>query len=440
MVNKNIQKFKDLPLIRKVIVWLMMALIAVLVVLLIWNSFFPVGPITKTIIKIITITTFFILIVYLFMITIAELLIEKYNDFLMSMFLVLLIMILWFFYVAYDAKVATGVGNLLGYCCKKDTLNFIATGMGGVIAVMVAVAVNRRANAEVENNELTQKGHDDARFQNLTENLGHKKASVRTSAFYRFYYYAVKDGQDESFRNNVFEILCSYLRTMPKETSDYEEKNEEYQPERQTLFDILFKGKFKSKENGLISNDVPVNLQYVRLANMDLTDSNLSSAKLSRANLSNSNLSRANLSDADLSDADLSKATLSDIMFERWDGSTAHFVKKLRTELRNANLLGAKLVSASLSHADFSGADLSHAKLMDADLSEANLSKANLSEANLSEANLSEANLFKANFQGAKLKNEQLQDATNFDGADFRGTDIKLADLPSGKGTPITDE
>ena len=419
-MNKNIPKFKDLPLIRKFIVWLMGAIIVLLAVLLIFNIFLPENSTIKMMIKCVIIATVVTLSVYILLITVEGLLMEEYNDFLMSMFFVLLIMIFLFFHVAYYEKVATVVGNLLGYCCKKDTLNFIAAGMGGVIAVMVAFAVNRRANAEVQNNELTQKGHDDARFQNLTENLGHKKASVRISAFYRFYYYAVKDGQDKSFRNNVFEILCSYLRTMPKETSDYEEKNEEYQLERQTLFDILFKGKFKSKENGLISNDVPVNLQYVRLANMDLTDSNLSSAKLSRANLSNSNLSRANLSDADLSDADLSKATLSDIMFERWDGSTAHFVKKLRTELRNANLLGAKLVSASLSHADFSGADLSHAKLMDADLSE--------------------ANLFKANFQGAKLKNEQLQDATNFDGADFRGTDIKLADLPSGKGTPITDE
>ena len=157
----------------------------------------------------------------------------------------------------------------------------------------------------MKNNELTQKRHRDARFQNIIENLGHPRAYVRISAFYRLYYYAAKDGQKEKFRNNVFDILCSCLRTMPKETSGSPQKREEYQKERQTLFNILFKDKFRSNKNELILDNVSIDLQKTRLDNMDLTDSNLSGVNLSRADLSRVDLSGADFRNAQLKDANL---------------------------------------------------------------------------------------------------------------------------------------
>ena len=190
-MKKDISKFKYLSFIRKCLVVVMAAMLIPIAVLLI-QDVYTQENINIMAAKNYAMPLFWTFIAYLMIVTIQGLLVE-YNDFLMPIFLLLLTMILLFFHVAYYEKIAAEVGNFLGYCCKKETLNFIAAGMGGVIATMVAVAVNRRANAEVENNELTQKGHDDARFQNITENLGHDKASVRISAFYRFYYYAAKD-------------------------------------------------------------------------------------------------------------------------------------------------------------------------------------------------------------------------------------------------------
>ena len=290
-----------------------------------------------------------------------------------------------------------GIYSSKGNLPRHETLKFIGFMMSGVLAAIGVIAINRRAEAQTEsakaqeksaeaqaksaeaqteNNELIQKGRDDARFQSITENLGHSRSSVRIAAFYRFYYYASKEGQSDQFKKDVFEILCSYLRTMAKETSECKKKKEEYEMERHTLFNILFKDKFKSKGNGLIPDDVPADLQHVHLDEMELSHANLSNA-----NLFNANLSGASLIDANLSDAKFIKAILS----------------------------GAYLIGTDCSKAIFFGADLS------------------------------DANLESVNFQGAELKSAKLKNAFSIKGADFRGATIlgmpiKRDDIPDNKG------
>ena len=293
----------------------------------------------------------------------------------------LVLMLLAFIGVAIDNEIfGENLTMLLCYWLdtpnKHETLKFIGLGMSGTVVGIGAIALNRRANAEIKNNRLTEKGRDDARFQSITENLGHSSASVRIAAFYRFYYYASKKGQSDQFKNDVFEILCSYLRTMPKETSECEKKQKEYEMERHTLFNILFKDKFKSKENGLIPDNAPADLQHIHLDGMELAKSNLSNA-----NLFNANLSGAFLMDANLSDAKLIKAILS----------------------------GAYLIGTDCSKAILFGADLSG------------------------------ANLESVNFQGAELKSAKLKNAFSIKGADFRGATIlgkpiERDDIPEDKG------
>ena len=477
--------------------------------------------------------------------------------------------------VIFDLPLSQKISNLLDTDRRNEAIRFISFGMGGVIGAIFAASVIRRAAAQEHNNELIRKGNDDVRFQNIVSNLGDDRAAVRITAFYRFFYLAEKEQDDDEktdkFRKDVFEILCACLRTISSGTPDSSGtldshgtsnalKNEhEYKIERQALVDILFKGKFKDrtkKEENLIpprfvvnlhgahlaeldlssTNISDANLSDVNLSNANLSDVNFSNANLSNANLSDTNLSNANLSGADLlgvnisdanlsgvnfSDVNLSRANLSDVNLRHADLSNANLsnAKLLRTNLShailsNANLSRAKLLTAKLIHsnlsnanlsfADFnfanlSGADLSDANflrtdlsntnlrranlsgtnlwgtnlsgtnladanlagvslagknlsdtnlsganLSGADLSGADLSNADLSDANLSGADLSDSRVFLsnkgANCRNAKLKSEQLQDVLSFNGADFRGTGIKRADLPSGKGTPITDE
>ena len=314
---------------------------------------------------------------------------------------------------------------------KKETIKFIAFGVGGVLAVMAAVAANRRATAQIENvaaqvknNELVEKGYRDERFESATENLGHKDSSVRIAAFYQFYYLA-KDQQDNNFKKSVFEILCSCLRSMPqnKSHSTGEDGTEYPTAECQTLLDILFDLKYCAVFDG---NEFNPNLQKAYLINAALAY-----AKLLRANLSNANLSNAMLSSANLSNAGLFQANLSNAWL-------------LLTNLSNAHLLGANLSGACLIGANFSGAKIFHANLSETNFSNANLSNADISSANLSGANLSNTNLLSANLRETQLKNVNLMNILNIKNADFRGAKIgdrpiTKDDIPENKGEYYAD-
>ena len=302
---------------------------------------------------------------------------------------------------------------------KKETIKFIAFGIGGMLAIMGAVAVNRRAiaqiknvEAQVENNRLTEKGHIDERFKSAAENLWNENRGARISSFYQFYYLA-KDSQDDNLKENIFSILCAHLSSIIC-TESYKNGEGKSKPteECQILLNVLF---HRTKESIFYK-------QHAELPSAHLVRANLSHAHLWGMMFSGANLQRSDLSFAYLRFAYLSHADLSD-----------------------ATLTGAYLKDANLSFANFSNANLLNANLSDTDISDANLSDADISGANLSHTNLSGARLtnaclVRANFRGAKLKSEQLQNVLNFDGADFRDTGIKLADLPSDKGTPITDE
>ena len=328
---------------------------------------------------------------------------------------VLVFMSIIFIWIMFSEYMLQLVSSWLGTKCDRaETLSSIGYGMGGVLAVIGAIAIYRRADADVENNELIEKGNDDYRFQHMVSNLGHDRTSVRVATYYRFYYLAFKEKlnreknkkeKSRMLEEDIFEMLCSCLRAMTSGTPYDKKDKHEYQIESKTLFDILFKDKFKSKENGLISDNITVDLQQIHLDNMDLSDSNLSGANLSGANLSGANLSNANLSGANLLNTVLSNAKL------------------FRTNLLNARLLGANLSNAHLWHTNFSRAHLSRADLSNAHLSGANLSNARLLHANLSNAYLSRANLSRAYFVNADFSNARILNV------DLSGADLSNADL-----------
>ena len=135
--------------------------------------------------------------------------------------------------------------------------------------------------------------------------------------------------------------------------------------ERQTLFNVLFKDKFKSKKNGLIPDNVPADLRNIHLDGMELGKSNLSSANLSSAFLSGANLSSANLvcanfADANLLGADLSKSTFIGTNFSRANLDNANFqeaeLKHVIWEnvntIRGADFRGAKILGKPIKRDD----------------------------------------------------------------------------------------
>ena len=266
---------------------------------------------------------------------------------------------------------------------KHETLKFIGFGIGGMLATIGAVAFNRRATAQIEaakaqtrHNELIEEGHDNERLQNMTTNLGHEKMTVRITTFHQLYYLALKDKNKDKLKTqrlgqDIFETLCLYLRTLSQETPESESKKEEYKIERQALFDVLFKDKFKPKKNGLMPDDVSVDLQKTDFAGMNLENSNLSNtnffdAYLARANLANAYLANAYLANANLASANLSGANLA-----------------------SANLTGAGLESANLSGVNLANANLSGARLRGTQLKDVDLMKIlSIENADFSEAKI----------------------------------------------------
>ena len=191
---------------------------------------------------------------------------------------------------------------------KAETVKLIAYGIIGTLAAINAVVINRRARAQ-------EKKNDDYRFQHLVHDLGHEKATVRVTSFNRFYYLASKEKGEkgEKLSKDIFEILCSYLRVMSSSHPYTSKEKYEYLAESQILFDVLFKGKFKSNDPakpGLIHDKITVDLRNANFADIDFSNANLSNAKFQKAKFTHINFSNANLSNAKFQKAEFNSANL----------------------------------------------------------------------------------------------------------------------------------
>ena len=161
---------------------------------------------------------------------------------------------------------------------KKETILFIAYGMGGVVAAIVAVAIIIRADAQARNNELIEQGHINDRFQHAAVNFRHKKRRARITSFHQFYYLA-KGNND--LRERVFDILFAHLRHITSgQFYNNDTKEARLTDECQALLNVLFKSRDKSVFSGF-----PINLQNARLTKMDLSNMNLSNANLQEIQL-----------------------------------------------------------------------------------------------------------------------------------------------------------
>ena len=309
------------------------------------------------------------------------------------------------------------VAWFLGTDDKKETIQFIAYGMGGVVAAIVASAINRRADEQARNNKLIEKGHNNDRFQHAAANLGHEKRRVRITSFYQFYYLA--EGSKDDFRKSIFDILCAHLRHIT--SGGFYKKEEGGAPtdECQALLNILFKPK-----DTFVFSKFSANLQKIHLEKMNLSDANLSRAILLDTNLSEADLSGADLSGADLSGANLSRAILL-------------YANLSRTTLFDTDLSGAYLSDANISNAYLIGTNLSNAKF-----SEEGFIRSGHLNADLSGSNFSHANLSGTNFMGVQLKDAELQNVYSIEKANFLDAkigdrNITPEDLPTDKGKYI---
>ena len=333
---------------------------------------------------------------------------------------------------------------------KPDTLQLIGWGMGGVLAAIVALALNRRAAA-------MEKGLIDERFKAAVQSLAGEQPSVRIAAFYQFYYLA-KDNPDTDFRSSIFDILCAHLRQITSD-ADYRENAGSKKPteECQSLLDVLFKksrnvfvGMKADMKNAYL---VRANLSNTELQQIDFSGADVSGAIFRDANMSGAHfeeatVSMANFENANAPEANFRYADVSRVIFRNANVSGAHFwgAKVLGAHFWNADvsesifvsadMSGAKFWDANVSDSDFLEANLSGADFLNANVSETNFEDADVSAANFWNANVSyalfgKANLSAANFGHADMSAANFNDAdvsaTNFEETDLRGADFSFA-------------
>ena len=275
----------------------------------------------------------------------------------------------------FNETVAKKSMEWIGANNKIEALKFIGVGIGGILAAIGAIAINRRADAQVKsaraqvkNNELIEKGHIQEQFKTATEHLG--KPETQIAAYYEFCQLAKNH---EYLRQIIFNILCAHLREETR-TDAYKEKAKEYPIENiQNLLDILFKLEH-------IFDEFHAHLPRVHLLNANLKDSCIKNADFMHANLKYTNFYKADLKDA---------------------------------RFMNTNLHYAVFVGADLRVANFSGAELKGANFINSHLEDAKFCFAQLQSADFLDVNLQNANFLGAKLQNTKLQGADLSSARN---------------------------
>ena len=389
--------------------------------------------------------------------------IRKLADYHVLLIIILIGVTACLFSVMFDINNAVMTFKaLLGTYDKKETIESIAFGMGGIIAAIVAAAVNRRATAQEKNNKLVEKGHIDERFKSATENLGSQNTGTRIAAFYQFYYLA-KDSKDDSLKENILNILCSHLRNITNADLNHKEENTDSPSEEcNILLDVLFKPSDKSAFGEFKARLWKVNLKGADLSDMNLTgvkisESNFTSATFSNANLSGieisgTNLTRTNFSytklegasffNPDITGAIFAEACLTKASFFGTNAETANFF--------HANMTRAKFYFSNLLHTNFMGTNLTNAEFIGAHLKETKFRDANLTNADFTSAFFDRAIFIDANLENACFREASMSDrepllctyfneVSNIEGADFRRADIFSEQLPIDKGRYIAD-
>jgi len=281
-----------------------------------------------------------------------------------------------------------------------ELFKVIVTILGGLVVVWglylnyrrtktLEVQTNNQADqikAFVKQNEITEKGKVDERFKNAIEHLGSEKDAIVLGGIYALHRIAQ---EDKTYRQTVFDILCSYIREKTstlKDWSDYSvDERVTIKPTIviQTIIDVLFKYKNIQEFNYM---GLTADLHGIKCINADLCEAHLECAKLESAHLQGAILTSAFMECANLYEAHLEGSDLSE----------AH--------LEGANLISANIVGASLVQTNLDGAFLDRAHLEGTYLIYAKIRGASLHETYLEGACLHNTNIMGSDISNAHFE------------------------------------
>lgn len=263
---------------------------------------------------------------------------------------------------------------------KGELLKVVLTVLGGVGAIWGLSLNSRKTKAleeqtiasqkQIDNtqlqidallyqNKIVEKGKIDERFKNAIEHLGDSRAAIVLGGIHSLHRIAQ---EDESYREPVFNILCSYIR----ETT----KNAEYQKENkkmpsiviQTIIDTIFKSK---KDDKFIYKGLIAYLMFSYLAG-----ANFRSANLVKAEMYSTQLQFAKFGGANMQGIYLAYSNLQFARFHRTQlqGSCLDMVKMHGIYAFKMQLQGASLNKTQLQGVNFESAMFQGAKLRETNL------------------------------------------------------------------------
>jgi len=267
----------------------------------------------------------------------------------------------------------------LGFSMNQDFYTFWIALFGCFGIAYNIVLANKRNNNQ-------DKQLRDNRLSKAGELLGNENESARINGVYLLYSLAKEYPLE--YREIVFDILCSHIRTI---TSNAEYKtlcNDRAPNEVQTVLNLLF----VNKEGINLFKGLEADLYASYLNDTNLRDAHFENAFLNCVHFENAILDGANFKHADVESAFFNNALMPGANFES--------ARLAKTSFENAVLPHVKFMNASFTN---------QSKLMAARFEGKILEKEELAKdaASFKNANIYEADFLDASLEGVDLKEAQ---------------------------------
>ena len=253
----------------------------------------------------------------------------------------------------------------------RDLIAIVLAFLGLLLLSWRSFSADKQARASQEQVKLattqlqtTQQDALDARYQRIADMLGSDTISTRVGGIYSLK--QLMGTHPEQYHVPGMELLCSYVRTPPSDTSlSADVLNKALREDVQAAMNVVGSRDQNSiaiEEKAQFKIDLDrVALSYIKLKNANLSKARFEGANFSNADLTGVNISgavfdRASFAGASIRGSDLSKSFFQHAVFNR-------------CQLSRCTLVSACLNSAVMAEATFDALDFSHAQLRDTDFS-----------------------------------------------------------------------
>ncbi|VVH55385.1 hypothetical protein BAZOLSSOX_2306 [uncultured Gammaproteobacteria bacterium] len=217
----------------------------------------------------------------------------------------------------------------------------------GLIAIIGAYFFYQRLEKQQKQIDIQINQRVDDRFNSAISLLGSSETSARTGAIYALYELAI---EEEKYRRQIAQILCSHIRSKTNETEYKDTHSERPSNEIQTTIDLLF------KEKGLYAKEFAREDEFPK--------ANLSHAYLMGADFRGALCQGAIFYKAQCQGAGFYKAQCQGVDFFDTQFQGAYFGG---SQFQGAGFWGAQFQGAGFRDAQFQGADFRDAQFQGAD-------------------------------------------------------------------------